>query len=48
MNPLEANLQMAKMRRHKTDVSDAHELAKTHFKIERENAFVLFRNSVFK
>lgn len=36
MNPLEANLQMAKMRRNKTDMSDAHELAKTHFKIERE------------
>ena len=32
MNPLEANLQMATMRRHKTDISDAHELAKTHFK----------------
>ncbi|MER2192612.1 MAG: IS110 family transposase [Solibacillus sp.] len=40
MNPLEANLQMAKMRRHKTDVSDAHELAKTHFKIERETTYV--------
>lgn len=35
MNPLEANLQMASMRRHKTDKSDAHELAKTHFKIDR-------------
>jgi transposase len=35
MNPLEANLQMASMRRHKTDMSDAHELAKTHFKMER-------------
>lgn len=40
MNPLEANLQMAKMRRHKTDVSDAHELAKTHFKMERESTYV--------
>jgi len=40
MNPLEANLQMAKMRRHKTDVSDAHELAKTHFKMERETTYV--------
>lgn len=30
MNPLEASLQMASMRRHKTDSSDAHELAKTH------------------
>lgn len=36
MNPLEANLQMASMRRHKTDKSDAHELAKTHFKMERD------------
>lgn len=36
MNPLEANLQMASMRRNKTDISDAHELAKTHFKRERE------------
>lgn len=34
INPLEANLQMAAMRRHKTDISDAHELAKTHFKME--------------
>lgn len=40
MNPLEANLQMAKMRRHKTDSSDAHELAKTHFKMEREATYV--------
>lgn len=40
MNPLEANLQMAKMRRHKTDRSDAHELAKTHFKMEREATYV--------
>ena len=40
MNPLEANLQMAKMRRHKTDRSDAHELAKTHFKMERESTYV--------
>jgi len=30
INPLEANLQMASMRRNKTDKSDAHELAKTH------------------
>lgn len=35
INPLEANLQMASMRRQKTDLSDAHELAKTHFKMER-------------
>ncbi|MFF5997132.1 transposase, partial [Lysinibacillus sp. KU-BSD001] len=40
MNPLEANLQMAKMRRNKTDISDAHELAKTHFKMEREPTYV--------
>lgn len=40
MNPLEANLQMATMRRNKTDVSDAHELAKTHFKRERESTYV--------
>ncbi len=35
MNPFEANMQMAKMRRHKTDVSDAHELAKTNFTMQR-------------
>ncbi|OXS79942.1 IS110 family transposase [Domibacillus enclensis] len=40
MNPLEANLQMAKMRRHKTDTSDAHELAKTHFRMERESTYI--------
>ena len=40
MNPLEANLQMATMRRHKTDISDAHELAKTHFKMEREITYI--------
>lgn len=40
MNPLEANLQMAKMRRHKTDMSDAHELAKTHFKMERKKTYI--------
>lgn len=40
MNPLEANLQMAKMRRHKTDMSDAHELAKTHFKMEHETTYI--------
>src|SRR5690606_2787517 len=26
--------------RHKTDVSDAHELAKTHFRLEREATYV--------
>lgn len=36
MNPLEANLQMAKMRRNKTDLSDAQ----THFKMERENTYI--------
>ncbi|MEI4772028.1 IS110 family transposase [Psychrobacillus sp. FJAT-51614] len=35
VNPLEAKTQMAKMRRQKTDKSDAHELAKTHFKEDR-------------
>lgn len=40
MNPLEANLQTAKMRRNKTDISDAHELAKTHFKMERETTYI--------
>lgn len=40
MNPLEANLQMAKMRRHKTDHSDAHELAKSHFKMDRETTYI--------
>ncbi len=40
MNPLEANLQMASMRRYKTDISDAHELAKTHFKMEREITYI--------
>lgn len=40
MNPLEANLQMASIRRHKTDSSDAHELAKTHYKVERETTYV--------
>lgn len=36
INPLEANLQMASMRRQKTDKGDAHELAKSHFRVERE------------
>ena len=40
MNPLEANLQMASMRRNKTDISDAHELAKSHFKMDREVTYV--------
>lgn len=40
LNPLEAHLQMASMRRNKTDVCDAHELAKTHFKMDRETTYV--------
>ncbi|AJS59365.1 IS110 family transposase [Paenibacillus sp. IHBB 10380] len=39
INPLEANLQMASMRRQKTDKSDAHELAKSHFRVEREKTY---------
>ena len=30
---------MASMRRQKTDISDAHELAKTHFRMEREPTY---------
>lgn len=42
INPLQAKLQMAtgSMRRHKTDISDAHELAKSHFKTERNKTYV--------
>ncbi|WP_449540311.1 IS110 family transposase [Ferdinandcohnia sp. Marseille-Q9671] len=40
LNPLEAKLQMAAMRRHKTDISDAHELAKSHFRSERQETYV--------
>lgn len=40
INPLEANLQMASMRRQKTDLRDAHELAKSHFRSERETTYV--------
>jgi len=36
INRLEANLQMASMRRQKTDKSGAHELAKSHSRLERE------------
>lgn len=39
VNPLEANLQMASMRSHKTDKSDAHELAKTHFNMNRDYTY---------
>lgn len=42
INPLQAKLQMVtgSMRRHKTDISDAHELAKSHFKTERHETYV--------
>lgn len=42
LNPLHAKLQMAtgSMRRHKTDISDAHELAKSHFKAERYETYI--------
>ena len=41
INPLQAKLQMAtSMRRNKTDISDAHELAKSHFKAERYETYV--------
>lgn len=39
INPLEANLQMASMRRQKTDSNDAHELAKSHFRVERAQTY---------
>ncbi|BAU26446.1 transposase [Aneurinibacillus soli] len=35
LNPLEAKLQSASMRMHKTDRSDAHRLALTHFTVSR-------------
>lgn len=40
LNPLEAKLQTASMRRQKTDISDAHELAKSHFKSERRKTYI--------
>lgn len=40
VNPLQAKLQMASMRRNKTDISDAHELAKSHFKVDRHETYV--------
>lgn len=40
INPLEAKIQTASMRRQKTDVSDAHELAKSHFKSERSKTYI--------
>lgn len=33
VNPLEANIQMASMRRQKTNKNDAHKLAKSHFRV---------------
>jgi transposase len=35
LNPLESKIQTASMRMHKTDKSDAHRLARTHFTAER-------------
>lgn len=40
LNPLEAKIQTAAMRRQKTDVSDAHELAKSQFRISRPDTYV--------
>lgn len=40
LNPLEPHLQMASMRRNKTDVCDAHESAKTHFKMNPRTTYV--------
>lgn len=40
LNPLEAKLQTAAMRRQKTDISDAHELAKSHFRNTRPETYV--------
>lgn len=40
INPLQANMQMATMRRNKTDLSDAHELAKSHFKVDRSETYI--------
>jgi len=39
VNPLEANYQTKTLRRNKTDKSDAHELAKSHFKVERREKY---------
>lgn len=40
LNPLEAKMQTATMRRQKGDLEDAHKLAKSHFKEERTPYFV--------
>lgn len=40
MNPLEAKMETATMRRNKTDISDAHELAKSYFRVDRRETYV--------
>lgn len=42
LNPLEAKIQTASisMRRQKTDISDAHQLAKSHFKAVRHETYI--------
>lgn len=40
LNPLEAKLQTASMRRQKTDIGDAHELARSHFRIDRPETYI--------
>lgn len=40
LNPLEAKMQTDRMRRQKTDLSDAHELAKSHFTSNRLKTYV--------
>lgn len=40
LNPLEAKMQTASMRRQKTDIGDAHELAKSHFNFVRRETYV--------
>lgn len=40
LNPLEAKLQTAALRRQKTDLSDAHELAKSQFRVTRPDTYV--------
>lgn len=40
LNPLEAKLQTASMRRQKTDIGDAHELARSHFRVDRAETYI--------
>lgn len=40
LNPLEAKIQTASMRRQKTDIGDAHELAKSQFRIARPETYI--------